>query len=92
MPDARSGYGLPMGSVLSTDNAVIPYGVGMANIGCGYCLSIFDINPKDLTDRESFFARELGEATPCLEVVLGLIVAYTRYEVMENDLFYQLPC
>lgn len=25
MPDARVGYGLPIGGVLATDNAVIPY-------------------------------------------------------------------
>ena len=62
MPDAHSGYGLPIGGVLATDNAVIPYGVGV-DIGCRMCLSIFDINPKELTDKESYFARELGEAT-----------------------------
>lgn len=29
MPDAHQGYGLPIGGVLATDNAVIPYGVGV---------------------------------------------------------------
>ena len=29
MPDAHLGYGLPIGGVLATKNAVIPYGVGM---------------------------------------------------------------
>ena len=28
MPDAHQGYGLPIGGVLATKNAVIPYGVG----------------------------------------------------------------
>jgi hypothetical protein len=28
MPDAHVGYGLPIGGVLATANAVIPYGVG----------------------------------------------------------------
>lgn len=28
MPDAHQGYGLPIGGVLATHNAVIPYGVG----------------------------------------------------------------
>ena len=42
MPDAHSGYGLPIGGVLATDNAVIPYGVG-ADIGCRMSLSIFDL-------------------------------------------------
>ncbi len=62
MPDAHQGYGLPIGGVLATKNAVIPYGVGV-DIGCRMCLSIFDIDPKELTQRESYFTRELNEAT-----------------------------
>src|SRR6266487_2719105 len=45
MPDAHQGYGLPIGGVLATENAVIPYGVGV-DIGCRMCLSVFDI-PAD---------------------------------------------
>jgi len=62
MPDAHHGYGLPIGGVLATENAVIPYGVGV-DIGCRMCLSIFDINPKELVQKEAFFTRELNEAT-----------------------------
>jgi tRNA-splicing ligase RtcB len=62
MPDAHHGYGLPIGGVLATENAVIPYGVGV-DIGCRMCLSIFDIHPKELTDREHYYTRELNEAT-----------------------------
>jgi tRNA-splicing ligase RtcB (3'-phosphate/5'-hydroxy nucleic acid ligase) len=62
MPDAHAGYGLPIGGVLATENAVIPYGVGV-DIGCRMCLSIFDIDPKELTQREQYFTRELNEAT-----------------------------
>jgi tRNA-splicing ligase RtcB (3'-phosphate/5'-hydroxy nucleic acid ligase) len=62
MPDAHAGYGLPIGGVLATDNAVIPYGVGV-DIGCRMCLSIFDIDPRDLLQKEAYFARELNEAT-----------------------------
>jgi tRNA-splicing ligase RtcB len=56
MPDAHSGYGLPIGGVLATQNAVIPYGVGV-DIGCRMCLSVFDIDPKELNSRESYFTR-----------------------------------
>lgn len=42
MPDAHSGYGLPIGGVLATTNAVIPYGVGV-DIGCRMSLSIFEL-------------------------------------------------
>ncbi len=33
MPDAHVGYGLPVGGVVATDNAVIPYAVGV-DIAC----------------------------------------------------------
>ncbi len=62
MPDGHSGYGLPIGGVLATENAVIPYGVGV-DIGCRMSLSIFDIDPKELLQRENYFTRELNEAT-----------------------------
>ncbi len=62
MPDAHHGYGLPIGGVLATENAVIPYGVGV-DIGCRMCLSIFDIDPKELVQKEAWFTRELNEAT-----------------------------
>jgi tRNA-splicing ligase RtcB len=62
MPDAHHGYGLPIGGVLATENAVIPYGVGV-DIGCRMCLSIFDIDAKELISREAFFAREINEAS-----------------------------
>jgi tRNA-splicing ligase RtcB (3'-phosphate/5'-hydroxy nucleic acid ligase) len=62
MPDAHAGYGLPIGGVLATENAVIPYGVGV-DIGCRMCLSIFDIDIKEITDKQSQFAREINEAT-----------------------------
>ncbi|MDF2578020.1 MAG: rtcB [Chlamydiales bacterium] len=41
MPDAHTGYGLPIGGVLATRNAVIPYAVGV-DIACRMKLSIFD--------------------------------------------------
>lgn len=41
MPDAHTGYGLPIGGVLATHNAVIPYAVGI-DIGCRMALSILD--------------------------------------------------
>jgi len=41
MPDAHTGYGLPIGGVLATRNAVVPYAVGV-DIGCRMALSILD--------------------------------------------------
>jgi tRNA-splicing ligase RtcB len=88
MPDAHQGYGLPIGAVLATENAVIPYGVGV-DIGCRMCLSIFDIDPKELTQRDTYFARELGEAT-----LFGSGAQFQQasdHEVMENKAFDELP-
>ena len=47
MPDAHLGYGLPIGGVLATENAVIPYAVGV-DIACRMRLSVFDIPATDL--------------------------------------------
>ncbi len=88
MPDAHSGYGLPIGGVLATENAVIPYGVGV-DIGCRMCLSIFDIDPKELIQKESYFAREINEAS--LFGSGGQFDVAANHEVMEHALFYQLP-
>jgi tRNA-splicing ligase RtcB (3'-phosphate/5'-hydroxy nucleic acid ligase) len=41
MPDAHIGYGLPIGGVLATDNAVIPYAVGV-DIACRMKLTVYD--------------------------------------------------
>lgn len=41
MPDAHQGYGLPIGGVLATKNAIIPFGVGV-DIGCRMCMTIYD--------------------------------------------------
>jgi len=88
MPDAHSGYGLPIGGVLATDNAVIPYGVGV-DIGCRMCLSVFAIDPKELFRREDYFTRELNEAT-----LFGSGQQFDRasdHEVMDRPEFGQIP-
>jgi len=36
MPDSHVGYGMPIGGVLATQNAIIPNAVGV-DIGCGMC-------------------------------------------------------
>ncbi|RAW02909.1 RtcB family protein [Pseudochryseolinea flava] len=58
MPDAHQGYGLPIGGVLATRNAVIPYGVGV-DIGCRMCMTIYDIPPSQLETRVDEFKKIL---------------------------------
>jgi len=50
MPDAHVGYGLPIGGVLATENAVIPYAVGV-DIACRMKMTVLDI-PLSALDRE----------------------------------------
>ena len=50
MPDAHQGYGLPIGGVLATKNAVIPYAVGV-DIACRMKLTVLDL-PVTALDRE----------------------------------------
>lgn len=88
MPDAHSGYGLPIGGVLATENAVIPYGVGV-DIGCRMCLSIFDLPAKDLVQREAYFTRELLEAT--LFGSGGQFKQAADHEVMDSATFSEIP-
>jgi tRNA-splicing ligase RtcB len=88
MPDAHAGYGLPIGGVLATENAVIPYGVGV-DIGCRMCLSIYDIDPVELERRQSFFNRELGEAT--LFGSGGMFTKPSDHEVLERNEFNEIP-
>jgi tRNA-splicing ligase RtcB len=52
MPDAHSGYGLPIGGVLATDiNTIIPYAVGV-DIACRMCMSVFHL-PDTVLQTES---------------------------------------
>ncbi len=50
MPDSHQGYGMPIGGILATKNAVVPNAVGV-DIGCGMCslrTSLTDISKNDL--------------------------------------------
>jgi tRNA-splicing ligase RtcB len=42
MPDAHVGYGLPIGGVLATRNAVVPYAVGV-DIACRMKMTVVDL-------------------------------------------------
>lgn len=62
MPDAHVGYGLPIGGVLATDNAVIPYAVGV-DIACRMRLSIYPISPITVGQKPGQFKKALMEQT-----------------------------
>lgn len=62
MPDAHLGYGVPIGCVLATEDAVIPNAVGV-DIGCRMKLSIFDAAPILLDWRRQELRDALREET-----------------------------
>jgi len=47
MPDAHTGYGMPIGGVLFADAAVVPYAIGV-DIGCGVALVETDLTVDTL--------------------------------------------
>ena len=69
MPDAHVGYGLPIGGVLATDGAVIPYAVGV-DIACRMKLTVLDLPVRDLDRRR--------------EDLIGAIEAETRFGIGAN--------
>lgn len=62
MPDAHQGYGLPIGGVLATNNAVIPYGVGV-DIGCRMCLTLYDLPVTMLDEKKDALKKMLVNNT-----------------------------
>ena len=58
MPDAHVGYGLPIGAVLATHEAVIPYAVGV-DIACRMRLSVFDASAIVLNQQKGRFEKIL---------------------------------
>lgn len=62
MPDAHVGYGLPIGGVLATENAVIPYAVGV-DIACRMKLSVIDLAPQEMEHQRHRFENALQRGT-----------------------------
>jgi tRNA-splicing ligase RtcB len=62
MPDAHQGYGLPIGGVLATENAVIPYAVGV-DIACRMRLSVYDVPAEHLHRLQQQLERALQRET-----------------------------
>jgi tRNA-splicing ligase RtcB (3'-phosphate/5'-hydroxy nucleic acid ligase) len=62
MPDAHLGYGLPIGGVLATENAVIPYAVGV-DIACRMKMTVLDLPLRDLEHKQDRLARAIERET-----------------------------
>ncbi len=62
MPDAHVGYGLPIGGVLATRDAVIPYAVGV-DIACRMKLTVIDLPVRTLATDQSRLAQAIERET-----------------------------
>ncbi|MEN9574684.1 MAG: hypothetical protein RL514_2539 [Verrucomicrobiota bacterium] len=62
MPDAHVGYGLPIGGVLATDNAVIPYAVGV-DIACRMKMTVLDLPVRELDRRRERLIKAIEDET-----------------------------
>ena len=62
MPDAHTGYGLPIGGVLAVKDAVIPYAVGV-DIACRMSLTVLDMPVSALLRKREALIRALEEET-----------------------------
>jgi tRNA-splicing ligase RtcB len=62
MPDAHVGYGLPIGGVLATKNAVVPYAVGM-DIACRMKVTVLDLPPAALSGQSDRLKNALERET-----------------------------
>lgn len=62
MPDAHVGYGLPIGGLLATDNAVIPYAVGV-DIACRMKLTVYDRKANTIAGEKDRLANIIERET-----------------------------
>ena len=82
MPDAHVGYGLPIGGVLATEAAVIPYAVGV-DIACRMKMTVLDLPVRDLQRRRDKLVRAIEDET---RFGIGARFQDRReHEVMDDD-------
>ncbi len=82
MPDAHVGYGLPIGGVLATDNAVVPYAVGV-DIACRMKLTVFERKANVIPGQKDRLANLLEDETR-----FGIGAAFKtprQHDVMDED-------
>jgi tRNA-splicing ligase RtcB len=88
MPDAHLGYGLPIGGVLATKNAVIPYAVGV-DIACRMKMSVLDLPVSALDGQSDRLKKAIAEETR-----FGVGAAFKKrrhHAVMDEDWSFAQP-
>ena len=82
MPDAHVGYGLPIGGVLATHNAVIPYAVGV-DIACRMKMTVLDLPVNTLSNDQARLTHALERETRF--GVGGSFKSRRQHDVMDAD-------
>jgi len=82
MPDAHVGYGLPIGGVLATEGAVIPYAVGV-DIACRMKLTVLDWPVSALVERREELIRAIE--TECRFGVGASFKERRQHAVLDAD-------
>jgi len=90
MPDGHVGYGLPIGGVLATRNAVIPYGVGV-DIACRMKISVLDAPASRLAGMRDRLKKAL-----LAETLFGVGAEFPRmmrreHDAMDDPAWRELP-
>lgn len=88
MPDAHMGFGLPIGGVLATEQAIIPYAVGM-DIGCRMALSILDAAAGFTKKYEYQIVQAMKNHTHF--GMEGGLEIRQDHEILDHSLFNELP-
>lgn len=82
MPDAHVGYGLPIGGVLATENAVIPYAVGV-DIACRMKMTVLDLPVSAIEGEAERLTNALNR-----ETAFGVGASFKRrleHNVLDED-------
>src|SRR5262245_47224198 len=82
MPDAHVGYGLPIGGVLATHDAVIPYAVGV-DIACRMKMTVLDLPVSTLADDQARLTNALERETRF--GIGGSFKSRRQHDVMDAD-------
>jgi len=63
MPDAHTGYSLPIGAVVATKDVIVPAWVGY-DIGCGMCALKLDIDISQITEHKQAIFDNIYKSIP----------------------------
>ena len=74
MPDSHQGYGMPIGGILATIDAIIPNAVGV-DIGCGMCSLRTNLQEIEIDDLKKVMGR-IRETVP---------VGFKHHEEKQNE-------